>query len=201
MGSSSGFTQRGIASWYGNKFHGRLTANGEVYDMEKFTAAHRTLPLGTYVKVRRTDGRGDPIVVKVNDRGPFVEGRIIDLSRAGARQLEMLDEGVAEVIVVALGKGGKPTKGNELILHPKADYKYGEFSVQVGAFTLRDNALRLVRRMKSEHGKADMTIFDRGDDVFYRVRVGIFRTENEAERFKDSLLNSGEFTSAYVVAR
>ena len=74
-----------MASWYGPKFHGRLTASGEVYDMEALTAAHRTLPLGTYVRVRRVDGGGQ-VVVRINDRGPFVRGRIIDLSRAGARR-------------------------------------------------------------------------------------------------------------------
>jgi rare lipoprotein A len=203
MGTSSGYQQRGFASWYGPGFHGKLTASGEVYEMDKYTAAHRTLPLGTYVRVKRLDGKGDPMVVRINDRGPFVDDRIIDLSRAAARQLEMLDDGVAEVEVVALGEGGKITrrKKEEVVLTPRKDYSYGSFAVQVGAFTVRDNALRLVKRMKSDHGFSEMTRYNRGDAVFYRVRVGSFKTETEATVFRDQLIDSGEFNSAFVVAR
>ena len=201
MGSSKGFVQRGIASWYGTKFHGRKTANGEIYDMEKFTAAHRTLPLGTYVKVKRTDGKGESIVVKINDRGPFVDNRIIDLSRAGARQLDMLSEGVAPVVVTALGEEILREKPGEITLRPKFDYNKGAFSVQVGAFTVKENAQRLVRRMKDKHGAADLSLFERGDMNFFRVRVGRLTTRDEAESFRDRLLRSGEFDQAFVVAR
>ena len=201
MGSSKGYVEKGMASWYGTKFHGRKTANGEIYDMEKFTAAHRTLPLGTYVKVKRTDGKGDSVVVRVNDRGPFVDNRVIDLSRAAARQLDMLNEGVAPVVVTALGEEILKGKSDEITLRPQFDYNKGEFSVQVGAFTVKENAQRLVRRMKDEYGAADLSLFERGGMNFFRVRVGKFAMREEAERFMDKLLRSGEFDHAFVVAR
>ena len=200
MGSSRGYVETGMASWYGKKFHGRKTASGEVYDMEKFTAAHRTLPLGTYVKVRRTDERGDSVVVKVNDRGPFVDNRILDLSKAGARQLDMLDEGVARVTVTALGE--EVFRGRSgITLRPRPDYSRGSFSVQVGAFTVKENAQRLANDTKRTYGSANVSLFDRGDEVFFRVRVGRFKMREEAERFRDQLIGSKEFSNAFVVAR
>jgi rare lipoprotein A len=200
MGSSKGYVETGVASWYGQKFHGRKTSSGETYDMEKYTAAHRTLPLGTYVKVRRTDGRGESVVVKINDRGPFVDDRVIDLSKAAARQLDMLDEGVADVTVTALGE--EVFRGRSgVTLRPRPDYSSGSFSVQVGAFTVRENAQRLAGDAKRTYGAADVSLFDRGDEVFYRVRVGRFKTREEAERFRDRIVNSGEFACAFVVAR
>lgn len=200
MGTSRGYVETGMASWYGDKFHGRKTASGEMYDMEKFTAAHRTLPLGTYVKVRRVDGHGDTAVVKVNDRGPFVNDRIIDLSKAAARQLSMIEEGVAKVKVTALGEEVFRGKSG-VTLRPRPDYSSGSFSVQVGAFTVRENAQRLAGEMKRAHGTADVSLFDRGDNLFFRVRVGRFKSREEAERFRDRLIASGEFRQAFVVAR
>ncbi len=200
LGTSDGYVQRGLASWYGGKFHGRLTASGEVYNMEAMTAAHRTLPLGTYVRVRRVDGRGGT-VVRINDRGPFISGRIIDLSRAAARDLDMLDSGVAEVVVQALGERQRGSTREDMVLRPKPDYSTGSFSVQVGAFTVKENALRLAVRMKTSYQRADVSRFDRGDAVFFRVRVGRFETEGEAESFRDGLLARGEFDEAFVVAR
>lgn len=200
MGSSRGYVETGMASWYGPKFHGRKTSSGEVYDMEQYTAAHRTLPLGTFCKVRRTDGKGDSVVVRINDRGPFARDRILDLSRAAARQLDMLDEGVAEVTVTALGE--EVFRGRAgITLRPREDYSAGSFSVQVGAFTVKGNAETLVRQLRQKHGKAEMSLFDRGDMVFFRVRVGRFNTREQAEAFRDRLLNSREFEEAFVVAR
>lgn len=93
--------ERGIASWYGGRFHGRKTANGEIYDLFKFTAASRTLPLGTYVLVRNEEN-GRVITVRINDRGPYIDGRIIDLSQAAAYKLGMMSEGIAMVQVIPL---------------------------------------------------------------------------------------------------
>jgi len=201
MGTSRGFVERGMGSWYGTQFHGRKTSSGEIYDMEKFTAAHRTLPLGTYVKVKRTDGKGESVVVKINDRGPFVDNRIIDLSRAAGRQLEMLEEGVAPVEVTALGEEILRERPDEVTLRARSDYDRGAFSVQVGAFTVRENAQRLVRRLQEEHGAADLSLYERGDANFFRVRVGRYSTREEAERVRDRLIASGEFAHAFVVAR
>ncbi len=96
MDSASGFVEKGIASWYGRKFHGRATASGEIYDMHAMTAAHKSLPLPTWVRVRNLDN-GKSIVVKVNDRGPFVDDRIIDLSYEAAKRLDMIGPGTARV--------------------------------------------------------------------------------------------------------
>ncbi len=200
LGSSRGYVQKGKASWYGPNFHGRLTANGETYDMEALTAAHRTLPLGTYVKVTRADD-GRKIVVRINDRGPFVKGRIIDLSKAGARHLDMLEEGVAEVTVQALGSRDRKSSGEDVILRPQRDYERGSFSIQVGAFTEKENARRLAKQLKEKYREADVSLYDRGDMKFFRVRVGRFRTEHEAGQFRDGLIDRREFDAAFVVAR
>jgi rare lipoprotein A len=97
--------ERGIASWYGEDFHGWLTANGETYDMEALTAAHRTLPLGTWVLVTNVEN-GRQIRVRINDRGPYLYGRVLDLSLAGARALDMVDSGVAAVQIEVVGDQG-----------------------------------------------------------------------------------------------
>jgi rare lipoprotein A len=117
--------QEGMASWYGPSFHGKRTASGEVYDMEKLTAAHRTLPFGTLVRVTNL-ANDRTVVVRINDRGPFVAGRVIDLSRAAARELDMLVSGTARVRLEAAASSGAPVL----------------YRIQVGAFRNRDNALR-----------------------------------------------------------
>ncbi|MSR24778.1 MAG: septal ring lytic transglycosylase RlpA family protein [Nitrospiraceae bacterium] len=94
--------ERGIASWYGEDFHGWMTANGEIYDMEAFTAAHRTLPLGTAILVTNVEN-GKQVRVRINDRGPYLYGRVLDLSLAGARALDMVDSGVAAVQIEVVG--------------------------------------------------------------------------------------------------
>jgi len=103
---AKGHTEKGVASWYGKKYHGRLTANGERYDMHKLTAAHQTLPFDTLVEVTNLENRRT-VRVRINDRGPFVKGRIIDLSYKAARELEMVERGVAKVRVVVVGRKRK----------------------------------------------------------------------------------------------
>jgi rare lipoprotein A len=101
-GTPAGWTQTGVASWYGEPFHGRRTASGEIYDMEAMTCAHRTLPFGTRIRVQNLDN-GRSVTLTVNDRGPFVEGRIVDVSRRGARELGMLGPGTAQVRITVVG--------------------------------------------------------------------------------------------------
>lgn len=125
--ADDGPTLQGRASWYGEYFHGRTTSNGEVYDMHAFTAAHRTLPFGTRVRVTNQDN-GRQVVVRINDRGPFVAGRDIDLSRAAATLLEMVDTGTAPVLLEVL---------------PQADPGERVFAVQLGAFVKAENAQRV----------------------------------------------------------
>ncbi len=117
LASSSGFRERGYASWYGKKFHGHRTSSGEPYDMFKMTAAHKTLPLPTYVRVTRVD-TGRSVVVRVNDRGPFHKGRIIDLSYAAAARLDMLGAGSAMVEISAIDPGDSPPPGRPALPQP-----------------------------------------------------------------------------------
>lgn len=101
LASAEGFKEKGLASWYGEPFHGRRTANGEVYDMNKVSAAHKTLPLGTWVEVKNLNNK-KALVMRINDRGPFIAGRVIDLSREAAKKIEMIQTGVAPVTVRAI---------------------------------------------------------------------------------------------------
>jgi rare lipoprotein A len=162
--SSDGYNEQGMASWYGKPFHGRRTSSGDVYDMNKLTAAHKTLPLPSLVRVTNLD-TGRSVIVTVNDRGPFVKDRIIDLSFEAARQLDIVQAGTGRVEVVAVGD--------------RADVGSGETSpaqqlfMQVGAFGKEGNAARLKAQLES-NGVNDVII--RYDDhvspALYRVRIG-----------------------------
>jgi rare lipoprotein A len=174
-----GFQQRGIASWYGRKFHGRKTSNGEIYDMYAMTAAHKTLPLGVFVRVTHQQN-GRSVIVRVNDRGPFVAGRIIDLSYSAANKLGIIDAGTAMVKVQALGY--QQTDRGQVSYRPPTSYDVGSFSVQVGAFSVRDNANRLATRLRSRYGKADVQTAAVNGQKLYRVRVGDYRSLERAEQ-------------------
>ncbi|MCF6179230.1 MAG: septal ring lytic transglycosylase RlpA family protein [Geopsychrobacter sp.] len=191
-----GFTQRGIASWYCKKFHGRLTRNGETYNMYAMTAAHKTLPLGVEVRVvNRRNGR--QVVVRINDRGPFVAGRVIDLSYAAAKKLGVGKQGTAPVEIVALGyphhKGAVKTYSAPL------DYDAGSFAVQIGAFSQQSNARRLAAKRKPAFGRTDIYFRDNDGRALYRVRVGDYRSLEQAESAKIGLRAKG-FAGAFVVA-
>jgi len=195
MPHAKGFSQRGIASWYGKKFHGRKTSSGEVYNMYAMTAAHKTLPLGTWVRVRNL-GNGRQIVVRVNDRGPFVHGRIIDLSYTGAKKLGMVGPGTAKVEVTALGERRQTASGETFV---PVDYYSGKFTFQVGAFSNRDNAERLRAKLDRTFTNAHVVPYDRGDAVFYRVRVGSCNDLETADRYERHLAESG-YPDAFIVA-
>src|SRR6266581_312542 len=141
--SHEGFAQEGKASWYGKDFHGKLTSNGERYDMYAMTAAHKTLPLGVYVRVYNKSN-GNEAIVRVNDRGPFVKGRIIDLSFTAAKKLGIVDSGTAPVRIEALGFGSDSQSGKTAYRAP-VSYDAGCYTVQVGAFTVQSNARRLAK--------------------------------------------------------
>ncbi len=190
--SAFGYEEEGIASWYGKDFHGRKTSNGEIYDMHTMTAAHKTLPLGTFVKVTRLDNEKEAIV-RVNDRGPFVDGRIIDLSYKAASEIGIVETGTIMVRIEALGEA----TGDSLV---KRDYQHGSFFVQVGAFTVKENAERLRNKMEQAYGNASIYRFDRGDMLFYRVRIGGLTNTEDAERLKKRVLSDGIVESSFVVA-
>jgi rare lipoprotein A len=148
--------ETGLASWYGDPYHGRRAANGEIYDMEQMTAAHRTLEFGTWVKVINLEN-GKSAVVRITDRGPFVDGRIIDLSRAAAREIAMLGPGTARV---------------RLEITTRPQYAPEEkYALQVGAFQDRDRAERVRREMEARHRPARLLV-RQGDPVLWRVLVG-----------------------------
>jgi rare lipoprotein A len=196
--SSAGFEESGLASWYGTKFHGRRTSSGEAYDMFAMTAAHRHLPLPSFVEVTNLDN-GKRVVVRVNDRGPFVDGRIIDLSYAAAHRIGMVEKGVARVRIRAVGPGGVPAEpapvakvetpvlsqavasGNGL--ETQASY------VQVGAFADRD-AAEMVKRDLRALGFSDVlvtTLVRNPESSLHRVRIGPLEDASAVQDVKERL--------------
>ncbi len=169
------YREVGLASWYGEEFHGRKTANGEVYDMYAMTAAHRTLPFHTRVRVTNLEN-GKKAEFRINDRGPFVYGRIIDLTYTGAQAIGMMNQGTARVNVEAVGFSG-----------PQPLSSTGIFAIQVGAFAEKDNAARFQTQLGQKHQHAHTVIWESNVKRLYRVRLGAFRTEAEARRYIDTL--------------
>jgi rare lipoprotein A len=200
LASAAGYHESGIASWYGPNFHGKRTSNGERYDMESMTAAHKTLPMDTWVEVHNLE-TGKKLVLRVNDRGPFVDGRIIDLSKAAARDLGVLGRGTARVEVAALGfkrlgTGGVGQRPAEYV--PPASWEEGTFSVQVGAFTDPARAQRLAKELRPQWGQVFVVRYDRGDQVFHRVRVGKVDRLAQATELQAKLRAAGQ-TQAFAV--
>jgi rare lipoprotein A len=176
----------GWASWYGEPFHGRKTASGEVYDMYQLTAAHKTLPLGTTVMVTHLNN-GRSVMVTINDRGPFIRGRIIDLSYAAAQALDMVTEGVAKVRVEILNREAIPPSS------PK-----GPFTIQVGSFLDRSNASRLMEELKKAYPDVFITGLKTPEHTYYRVRVGKFKTRDAAYQCAVRLARDGY--TAFITA-
>jgi rare lipoprotein A len=179
---ADGYEEEGIASWYGPGFHGKKTASGEVYDMYANTCAHKLLPLGTTVRVTNLDNQRT-VLTRINDRGPFVEGRIIDLSYAVARELGMAERGTCRVRVEAVsgpGGGGPPGKVLE-----------GPFAWQVGAFSVPANAEELARELRRAFPDVTEESFQREGKAVFRVRVGTYRTVAEARNALTALKARG----------
>ena len=177
-----GYSEEGNASWYGIPFNGRRASNGEIYDMNKLTAAHRTLPFETVVRVTNLNN-GKTTTVRITDRGPFVDNRIIDLSQAAAREIESIGPGVVPVRLEVLGN---------------VDVTAGFFTVQVGAFRERVNAERLRERLSAGYSPIFIQQYDAGDSSFYRVRVGKISGEEAAQRYADQLRSKENFTPFVV---
>lgn len=168
----AGYFEEGEASWYGAPFHGRQASNGEIYDMNKLTAAHRTLPFETVVRVTN-EKNGKSTVVRITDRGPFVNNRIIDLSYAAAREIESIGPGVVPVRVEVLSAGADPAAGF--------------FTIQVGSFRERINAERLRERLSAAYSPIFIKRYDASGDSFYRVHVGKVSGEEAAKEFGEQL--------------
>lgn len=167
-----GYSERGVASWYGPGFHGNHTANGEVYDMDALTAAHKTLPFDTVVEVRNRDN-GRRVQVRINDRGPFARGRIIDLSRRAAKKIDMLGPGTArvEIRVVSASPAGAS----------------GTFWVQAGAFQDKQKARNLYYELRSDYSKVKL----QSADGWHRVRLGPYSKKKRAEQTRRDLRYEG----------
>ncbi|MGH9721627.1 MAG: septal ring lytic transglycosylase RlpA family protein [Bryobacteraceae bacterium] len=180
-----GWTQTGMASWYGHPYHGRRAANGEIYDMEKMTAAHNTLPFGTWVRVRNLEN-GKTVDLRITDRGPFKKRRIIDVSRAGASGLDMIGPGTARVRIQ--------------VIRAPDNVKASFFAVQAGVFEDRRNAGRLRDRLARRFGNAKL-VMRQGDRTAWRVLVGKEMSEEEAQALAERVRRefNGEAANAFVV--
>lgn len=177
------YVEEGVASWYGVPFNGHRTSNGEIYDMHAFTAAHRTLPFGSLVRVTNLRN-GMQTEVRINDRGPFVANRVIDLSLSAAQAIGMIGPGTAPVRLEVVSGPSPPTEGF--------------FGVQVGAFANEDNANRLRDRLGMRYSSVSIAIYDSPNGVFYRVRVGRLPTEAAARQLADQLRADEQFTTFVV---
>ncbi|HIJ90887.1 MAG: septal ring lytic transglycosylase RlpA family protein [Desulfobulbaceae bacterium] len=200
--SAEGYTETGTASWYGNPFHGRKTSNGETYNMYDWTAAHKTLPMNTRLLVENL-GNGRSTTVRINDRGPFVGTRIIDLSYNVARDLGIIKEGTGQVRITALGEAETvQLADNKTEAHflPHEDFQKGDFYVQIGAFTVQENAERLKNKMNKGGRETETFRHERGDQIFYRVQVKAGNTLTTAKQMAQTMAGSG-FPEAFVVAR
>lgn len=179
------YKEIGIASWYGKEYHGRKTANGETYDMFAMTAAHLTLPFNSRVRVTNIEN-GKQVDLRINDRGPFVAGRIIDLSYTGAKAIDMLGRGTAKVAVETT----LPAGGGSLSIE-------GIFAIQVGAFEEKQNADRFQIQLQKTYANVHTVMWESNMRRLYRVRLGAFRTEEEARRYLEVLKK--EDLSGFVV--
>jgi len=208
-GEAPNWREEGLASWYGADFHGRRTANGERYNMYAMTAAHKTLPLGTQVVVTNRE-TGQRVQVRINDRGPFVAGRVVDLSLAAARALGSAAAGVVpvtlEAVLPASAFASAGAAGNHLtasrpatpaprsppVPHPVSPPPLrGAFAVQVGAFTVESNARGLAARLPVRPGAAYVLPFEDNRGAWWRVRVGGYDSEIDAETAAAAFEESG----------
>ena len=169
------YREVGLASWYGEEYYGRKTANGEVYNMYAMTAAHRTLPFNTRVQVTNLEN-GQKAELRINDRGPFVAGRIIDVSKTGANTLGLLAKGTAKVRVESIGFAGR--------VPPLLE---GTYAIQVAAFAERENAERMQAQLDKKYPGIRIILWESNWKRLYRLRLGSFRSEAEARRYSDIL--------------
>jgi len=178
-----GYTETGIASWYGHPYHGRPAADGEIYDMEKMTAAHRTFPFNTWVRVENLSN-SKTVDLRIIDRGPFISQRIIDVSHAAAEALDMIGPGTARVRIVVI-QAPEPVTA-------------GIFAVQVGAFADRRNAEQVRARMASRYGSARLVLRE-GNPNVWRVLVGAEATEEGANGLAARIRDESGERNAFVV--
>lgn len=182
--TARGYAETGVASWYGTKFHGLRTANGEIYDLYLATAAHRSLPIPSYVRVTNT-GNGRSMVVRINDRGPFHPDRVIDLSYAAATKLGFVQQGTARVRVEAIEVAGVDDRRG---IGSKVEYRY----LQLGAFESKHAALNLQQDVAGlVTAPVEVTSVDVGGRRLSRVRVGPIADRNRLRAVQNVLISRG----------
>ncbi len=174
-----------VASWYGDEFHGRPTASGEIFNMYDYTAAHRTLPFGTRLRLINPEN-GRSVVVRINDRGPFVRGRDIDISYAAARKLRILQKGTATLYVQYLGRD--PTYVRKVRY---SDARRGPFTIQVASFQVKANALRLKRVLEDRYSGVYIHRVWLKGSLYYRVRIGRYQSLQDAREVAEALASEG----------
>ena len=202
--TAHGYRETGIASWYGRKFHGRRTANGEIYDMYADTAAHKTLPMNTVVLVRNLDN-GRSTVVRINDRGPFVKNRIIDLSYGAARKLGLDRTGTARVVITALGEREKTAAGagspeKKTIRLKSQDFDRGRFYIRVATFEEHDKAMEVGQKFAARGRDVIIQRFPAAGTHLYRVLVYAGTSLRKARK-EEKLLESQGYPYALVINR
>jgi len=199
MDSADGYAQHGVASWYGPDFHGKRTSSGEIYNMHAMTAAHKSLPLPTYVRVKNLVN-GKSVVVKVNDRGPFKDDRIIDLSFAAAKKLGVVGPGTARVQVTAVDAVGNKRRPKVRVVPLKSTVNVkDDVFIQLGSFGNQTNAKKLMSNLTSQNEKP--IVISRADTdkgIFYRVRLGPLMDLSEADSIHKRLKGKG-YTDARIV--
>lgn len=199
---ASGYRERGIASWYGKKFHGNRTSSGETYDMYAMTAAHKTLPIPSYARVRNLRN-GESLIVRVNDRGPFLHNRLIDLSYAAAARLDIVKTGtgIVEVSAIAVDDNRKaymPKK--ERVTPPSIDGQGPQIYLQVGAFSRRDNAAKLYERLRHVTPGPELLESDGANqEKVYKVRIGPIKTIEDVEQLTQRIADLGIVDAIFVI--
>lgn len=207
--SQIGYTQKGYASYYSHPFHGRKTANGEVFNMKALTAAHQTLPFNSLVKVTNLK-TNKSIVVRINDRGPFRKKRIIDLSHSAARSLNFLNQGTIRVKLELIGMQNKsrPKKLEFESFETGKFYNYNGiefspegYSIQIGAFSSKENALKLCKKLEAKGYKSAIKILEINNTRMYRIFAGIYSTENRTSKAHKKLLKDYPNSFVYSFSR
>ena len=191
MQDGNNYVERGIASWYGTKFHGNKTSNGETYSMYKMTAAHKSLPIPTYVQVTNLKN-GKKIIVRVNDRGPFHHNRIIDLSYVAAKKLGIVGTGTGFVEVRSINPSTWQREQQQPIRRTSlAPNSYDSLYIQAGAFASQHNASKLKRQLHALFPKQTIQLAQNTQDQLFRVRVGPLSTVDEADRVVQTISDNG----------
>lgn len=210
LSTAAGYDEVGVASWYGSDFHGKLTASGVRYDMHGLSAAHKTLPLGTIVRVTNMQN-GRTVDLVVNDRGPFVDGRIIDLSYGAARKLGTAAQGVAKVRVTAVGSMGtdqSPATTKPVVVASRpvqtsqvqaVSASSGGYYVQVGVFSVESNARKVLADLQARgYNGSRIEVMNRGGSRLFVVKAGTFNGPSQAKQAQFQL--DAAYPSCFVTS-